>query len=117
MTNSDKRETRVFSRAVRIIACVLLGCGVLVTTHSLRASPDSEFTTVAASASDGYVRSKNSDGSFQSESYAFGEGVLSSGMRDGTIDGLSFRAIAQTLAGPLPSRITCRRATRMRPSS
>jgi hypothetical protein len=102
MIISDKRETRVSSRTIRVTACFLLGCGASVISRPVHASPDNEFTTVSASASEGYVRGKNPDGSFQAESYAFGEGGFrSSGMHDGTIDSLSFRSIAETLAVPL----------------
>ena len=63
------------------------------------------FTTVSASASGEYVRGRNSDGTFQAETYAFGKGGLwASTMRDDTIDKMDFRAIARTLAVPLAAQ-------------
>jgi TonB family protein len=60
------------------------------------------FTVVSAHAYQGYSRTSLPDGSFQPETYAFGNGgKWETAMVDPTIDHLSFDDIAQTIAGPL----------------
>jgi len=89
-------------RVVRT-ACVLLGSGlplvILATAHAVEGT---EITTVSSRVSNGYVRSRLQNGSFEPETYAFGEGGLQSGpMSDNTIDRLHFIDVARTIAGPL----------------
>jgi hypothetical protein len=65
-----------------------------------------EVTAVNAKEFNGYVRAKLPSGSFQPETFAFGNGGCLSGdfMRDPTFDGLSFPVIARSLAGPLATQ-------------
>ena len=59
-------------------------------------------TAVAARASEDYVRTKLSDGSFATETYAFGEGGCWGGdMRDKSIDDQDFTKVAKVVAVPL----------------
>jgi TonB family protein len=60
------------------------------------------FTIVSSHAYQGYSRTSLPDGSYQPETYAFGNGgKWETSMVDPTIDHLSFDDIAQTIAGPL----------------
>jgi hypothetical protein len=65
-----------------------------------------EFTAVNAKEFNGYVRTKLPGGSYQRETYVFGNGGILTGnpMRDPTLDDLSFLAIAHSLAEPLASQ-------------
>jgi hypothetical protein len=57
---------------------------------------------VTSTASDDYVRVRNSDGSFQPETYSFGEGGhLQGPMRDESMDRLTFMDVARDIAVPL----------------
>jgi hypothetical protein len=89
----------------------LLICIAAISASASRAGPfsmisDSEkLTAVAASAHNGYVRSRLADGTFRPETYAFGKGgildIANLAMRDPTFDDVEFPAIAHMLAGPL----------------
>jgi hypothetical protein len=62
-------------------------------------------TAVASSVSKDYIRSRLPDGSFASESYAFGEGGVWGGeIKDATIDDLRFLDVARTITEPLASQ-------------
>ncbi len=62
-------------------------------------------TAVASKVSADYVRVKQSDGRFQPEYYAFGEGGVWGGeLGDPTIDKLRFKDVARVIARPLASR-------------
>jgi hypothetical protein len=65
-----------------------------------------QLTAVNAKEFNGYVRAKLPSGSFQPETFVFGNGGRLTGniMRDPTLDGVSFPAIARLLAGPLASQ-------------
>ncbi len=82
----------------RLFLCLLLaGSG-------LRAGPSQEVA-VNARVFNGYARIKLADGTFKPESYAFGEGgKWNGGVTDKSIDGMPFRTIAATIAGPLRAR-------------
>lgn len=57
---------------------------------------------VSSMVSDDYVRVRNSDGSFQTETYSFGEGGhLPGPMRDESMDRLTFMDVARDIAVPL----------------
>ncbi len=63
---------------------------------------DGAMTAVSSIVSDAYFRHKLPNGTFEPETYAFGEGGLWRGpMRDGSIDLLNFKDVARTIAGPL----------------
>jgi hypothetical protein len=90
------------STTVKVLfaACSAL---TLVATPSVRASQG--ITTVYSKVSDDYVRATSADGSPQNETYAFGDGgYYSAPIHDDTIDHLSFRDIAHTLAVPLENQ-------------
>jgi hypothetical protein len=62
-------------------------------------------TAIASSVSKDYLRAKLPDGSFQPESYAFGEGGVWGGeINDATIDNLHFKEVAREIAEPLASQ-------------
>jgi len=87
----------------------LLACGVAAAASTSGAGPFSavsdseELTAVSSSAHNGYVRTRMADGSFQPETYAFGEGGVTGvlTMSDPTFDNVGFLPIARMLAVPL----------------
>ena len=92
------------SRAFQLKALLLAGNGVLLGSASpALATEDVEgITAVASKVSDGYVRTKMPDGSFQAESYSFGEGGRWAGeISDATIEKLHFIDVARVIAAPL----------------
>jgi hypothetical protein len=103
-------------RRARIRACLL---SVIATASASLsgAGPfgsisDSEsLTAVSSSAHNGYVRTRQADGSYQPETFAFGNGGLLGAfeadqftVNDPTIDTVDFPAIARMLAKPLASQ-------------
>jgi hypothetical protein len=63
------------------------------------------ITAVYSRASGDYTRTTLADGSFQSETYAFGKGgYYGAAIRDATIDNLSFMDVAHAIAGPLATQ-------------
>jgi hypothetical protein len=82
----------------------LLACAALAPAALFAVSTD-DITSVSSKTSRDYVRTKLADGSFQPESYAFGEGGRIPGtVRDVSIDRLSFMDVAKVIAGPLNSQ-------------
>jgi hypothetical protein len=64
-----------------------------------------QITAVSSQASSDYTRTKLPDGSYQAESYTFGEGGHQSGAaHDDTIDKMSFMDVARVIAVPLAKR-------------
>jgi len=96
--------------------CLLAGLAAISAAPSdagpFSAVSDSEkLTAVSSSAHNGYVRVRRADGSFEPETYAFGEGGILEGAyidqfvrNDPTIDNVTFRGMARMLAGPLASQ-------------
>ena len=79
----------------------LLLLALLALPVALHAADD-EVVVVNSHVSAGYVRAKRPDGSFQPETYAFGEGGQWGGrMKDFTIDQLHFLDIARTMSRAL----------------
>ncbi len=102
-TSSERHRPIVNNPRLHIRACLLLGCAaVLASPPVAHAFGADEITAVASRTSDDYVRAKLPDGSFQPESYAFGEGGHWTGaVFDATLDKLSFMDVARTIAAPL----------------
>jgi hypothetical protein len=100
----DKRPA-VPSRSAVAVA-LLLGLGAeLIPLPVARAAVGGDIVAVSSRVSADYVRTKLPDGSFPTETYAFGEGGHWRGpMRDDTIDPLRFLDVARTIAGPLADR-------------
>jgi hypothetical protein len=85
-------------------AYLLAGCGMLLAAlPSARAADGvNGVTAVSSRVSKDYVRARFPDGSFQPESYAFGEGGNWGGeIKDATIDNLKFIDVARVIAAPL----------------
>jgi hypothetical protein len=79
-----------------------LASGCVLPALAGAAQGTGEAIAVAAKASADYVRAKLPNGSFQPETYAFGQGGLWTGdARDYSIDQIKFLDIAKTIAGPL----------------
>ena len=93
------------SRARRVAVLLLLGAGAVQLARPAMAQSDGEIAAVSSSVSDGYARVRLPDGSFQPETYTFGEGGRLAGpARDDTIDRLTFTDVATAVAGPLKKR-------------
>jgi hypothetical protein len=87
-------------------------------THALDAISGSEtITAVSAKVFNNYSRTKQADGSFKPESYAFGNGGLvrirlgalqdstePTMMRDDTVDDITFAEVVSTIKGPLADK-------------
>ncbi len=106
-----RRPPPVTTKQFQSRVCFLLGWSLIAVPRS-GAGPfslvsDSEnLTAVSSSSHNGYVRARLPDGSFQPESFAFGEGgVLGVFLiSDPTIDDVGFSEIANMLAAPLASQ-------------
>jgi hypothetical protein len=85
---------------------VMAGCAAFSLPLPAGAAEGVEgITAVASKVSNGYVRAKLPDGSFQPEPYAFGEGGKWAGeISDLTIDKLHFFDVAKVIAAPLASQ-------------
>jgi len=106
----------VNTQRLLVRACLLLGWAAMSATPSgagpFSSISDSEkLTAVSSSAHNGYVRTRQADGSFRPETFALGEGGVIDGFytdqflrSDPTIDNVTFPEIAQMLAGPLESQ-------------
>jgi hypothetical protein len=71
---------------------------------ALRAD-EGQITAVSARTSDDYVRVKLADGTYQTETYTFGNGGRMAGsVRDDSIDKLTFEDVAKTIMEPLARR-------------
>jgi hypothetical protein len=95
------------SISIRLAALPALICGaVCFLPLRLRGGQSGDTVTAVSAATSGdYARVRLADGSFQSESYAFGEGGFYRGrIKDPTIDDVSFMEVARTLAGPLSAQ-------------
>jgi hypothetical protein len=106
------KAPRIEIAAVGLILCLagILARPAVAVPFSLLADSE-QLTAVSSKQFNGYVRTKLADGSFQAETFAFGEGGLipepsipSLDIMDPTIDGLNFPAIAKMLSGPLASQ-------------
>ncbi len=87
--------------AHRLGRFVLAATACAVVAPGARADED-VLTAVYSQVSDDYVRAKLPDGSFQPETYTFGEGGhLAGPMRDDSVDTLSFMELAKVIAAPL----------------
>jgi hypothetical protein len=66
-------------------------------------SESESLTAVSSKVFAGYVRAKRADGSYEPETYAFGNGGCLTTLikADPSIDGIRFDQIARTVAGPL----------------
>jgi hypothetical protein len=90
---------------LRAAAVLLAGAGVLAAAQRARAQSDGEIAAVSSTVSPGYSRVKLPDGTYQPETYTFGEGGhLAGSSRDDTIDKLTFMDVARVIADPLGKR-------------
>ncbi len=89
-------------RTPAFVAAIALASAAVVPANCARADGDGEVAAISSQVSSGYSRVKLADGSFQPETYTFGEGGrLSGSANDETIDKLTFLDIAKVIAGPL----------------
>lgn len=96
--------SRGLRRLQNTILLLLCGGATLLIPPGARAAGD-EITAVSSKASDDYVRAKLPNGSFEPETYSFGEGGRWGGpLHDDTIDKLRFFDVARNIAGPLASQ-------------
>jgi hypothetical protein len=85
---------------------LVAGCALLASRPAAQAADEVDgVTAVSSKVSADYVRSKNPDGSFKPELYAYGDGGKWPGeINDYSADKLSFRDVARIVAGPLSDR-------------
>jgi hypothetical protein len=83
--------------------CLLLGLAAIsAAPPSACASSSDEMMAVSSRTSGDYLRGRLADGSFQPESYAFGEGGRwAAAESDATVDRLKFIDVARAIASPL----------------
>jgi hypothetical protein len=94
---------RFLARKALLLALVL-PCAPSPCLRALGADQD-VVTAVSSQASSDYVRTRKPDGSFQPETYTFGEGGFMAGAaRDDSIDKLSFLDLARMLSVPLAAQ-------------
>ncbi len=87
------------ARVSRLLAGIM---GVFLCSCSAFGSEGPLTAAVASKVSPDYVRTKLPDGSFQAETYAFGEGgYWAGGMRDKTVDETTFKEVARVMAATL----------------
>ena len=90
------------SQPIRAAVCLLAGAAALRLCPAALLAEESQITAVSARTSDDYVRVKLADGTFQTETYTFGNGGRLPGpSRDDTIDKLTFEDVAKAIVDPL----------------
>jgi len=108
-----RRHTRPFlpgSRFRTVIGFCILLSGIEGSASSSGAGfwetlfDGEQLTAINAKEFNGYVRTRLPNGLYQPETFAFGKGGSRSWMRDPTLDGLSFSALARILAEPLAAQ-------------
>lgn len=94
------------SRFHRQLCRTGLAFAALVLTSSLAAGePRPPVTATNTIVHPEYVRTKRADGTYQPETYTFGQGEFSPGrMKDRSIDGLQFNDLIRILARPLANQ-------------
>lgn len=92
--------------AIQTALCVLAGCNAPTATRTSTGHlGGAALTAVFSSASKDYARRRNSDGTFQPETYLFGRGGNLGGPRvDETMDKLSMDDVSQVIAGALAAQ-------------
>src|ERR1700734_4136728 len=102
---NERRPVSAGPGPLRASACALaLACG-LGDGPPAPAASDGEITAISSQVSPGYSRVKLPDGTFQPETYTFGEGGrLAGSSRDETIEKLTFLDVAGVIAGPLKKK-------------
>jgi hypothetical protein len=94
------KTSPLFQRKTWLLAV----CGSVLATIPMAHAKEG-ITAVYSKVSDDYVRDRLADGTFENETYAFGNGGYFSGpFRDATIDFLSFNSIVRTLSVPLAAQ-------------
>lgn len=91
---------RLRSRIVRLAGTAFAAAAAAVVLSAAEPRPPVTATNTVAHPE--YVRTKRADGTYQPETYTFGQGEFGSGrLKDASIDPLSFNQIARILTGPL----------------
>jgi hypothetical protein len=94
------------SHPLRAAVCLLAGAAALRLAPAAALGADEDrITAVSARTSNDYVRVRLADGTYQTETYTFGDGGRLAGpVRDDTIDKLNFEDVAKTIVEPLAKR-------------
>jgi hypothetical protein len=91
------------AHALRVASTLLAGALALAATGAL--ASDGEIAAISSQVSPDYARVRLANGSFQAETYTFGEGGRLAGpSQDNTIDGLTFLDVARVVAPPLEKK-------------
>jgi hypothetical protein len=93
---------KTLSRLQKAAGLLLCGGATLIMQPVVNAAAGGDITAVSSRVSDDYIRTKLADGSFQVETYTFGQGGFWAGSQhDDTIDKLNFTDVARVIAVPL----------------
>lgn len=95
-----------FPRPLRAAAGLLAGAAALLSGRpAALAQSDGEIAAVRSTVSEGYSRVRLANGSYQPETYTFGEGGHLGGLTDDlTIDKLTFMDVVRVIAEPLAKK-------------
>ncbi len=90
---------------LRAATAFVAGAGAMAAPPCAFAQSDGEIAAVSSTVSPGYSRVKLADGSYEPETYTFGEGGhLAGSSRDDTIDKQAFMDVVKVIAAPLAKR-------------
>ncbi len=91
---------------LRMAVCLAAGaCAFRLAPVAALGADEGRITAVSARTSNDYVRVRLTDGTYQTETYTFGNGGRLAGpVRDDTIDKLTFEDVAKTIVEPLAKR-------------
>jgi hypothetical protein len=92
-------------RPLRTAAALLACAGAFASARPAYSEGDGEIAAVSSTVSPGYSRVRLADGSYEPETYTFGEGGhLAGSPSDPTIDKLTFMDVVRVVADPLAKR-------------
>ncbi len=101
-TPSTDRPAANAARAALLFLAVLGSSCLSAALPAVDSKTSNTVTAVSSRATDAYVRTRQADGTYAPETYAFGEGGYYGGpIHDAAIDSLSFREVARVLSLPL----------------
>ena len=96
------KSTQVLRKKIRQTGALLVWVVCVLSQTDVFAAEEPVITAIASRVSSAYLRTRQADGTFSPEAYAFGEGGTWNGtMRDDSINRLKFMDVARTISRPL----------------
>jgi hypothetical protein len=93
------------ARLRRLASLLAAMAGLTVSAGALNLRDSNDITAVSGRTSPDYVRSRQADGTFAPESYAFGKGGIWGGaMKDESFEKMTFLDVAHVIAQPLAGK-------------